>query len=261
MTSAHRHDTVELNFAASGELVYLFGGTEVVLQAGFVSAFWGVMPHQLVHCPSGSAVHWLTVPLATFASWGLPDSFVAQVFQGSPLVSTEPAAQAEDMLRFGRWSRELASASTYDHLTASLEIQARLRRLAHDVELSPPPGREWASRDRDTRHVAEMAAFIARNYPDPIRVDDVASAVYLHPHYAMGLFRSITGMTMNTYLSQCRVAEAQRLLITTELTMAAIAGAAGFGSQSQFYDRFGSTCGEPPGAYRRRSGNATAGAS
>jgi len=252
MASAHRHDTIELNFAESGELRYLFGGTEVVLQAGFVAAFWGVTPHQLVHCPTGSSVHWLTVPLASFLGWGLPDTFVAQMFQGAPLVSSEPATQREDALRFARWERELAS-TPYDHLTASLEIQARLRRLAHEVRLTATGSPKPVDRDQDVRHVAVMAAFIAGHYAEPIRMEDVASTVHLHPHYAMGLFRRATGMTLNGYLTRCRVAETQRLLLTTDLTIAAVADAAGFGSQSQFYESFSSICGEPPGAYRRKS--------
>jgi len=259
MARAHRHDTIELNFPERGELVYLFGGREVLLRAGGVAAFWGVTPHQLVHCPTGSVVHWLTVPLATFVSWGLPDSFVARLFQGEPLVSSEPAAQPEDTLRFTRWERELASASAYDHLTVSLEIQARVRRLAQEVPLTTADGAEPANRDRDHRNVAAMAGFIARHSTEAIRVHHVASAVHLHPHYAMGLFRKVTGMTMNGYLTECRVAEAQRLLLTTELSVIAVAHLAGFQSQSQFYACFGAVCGEPPGSYRRRRAQDTPG--
>nr|WP_238341919.1 helix-turn-helix domain-containing protein [Actinopolymorpha rutila] len=97
-----------------------------------------------------------------------------------------------------------------------------------------------------------MARFIAERFRDPLTVADVAAAVHVHPHHAMGVFRNVVGTTLGAYLTQCRVAEAQRLLLTTGAGMAEIAHAAGFGSQSRFYSCFTAACGEPPGAYRRR---------
>ena len=58
-------------------------------------------------------------------------------------------------------------------------------------------------------------------------------------------------ITIGEYLAQCRVAEAQRLLISTRATTRDIALRSGFGSTSRLYERFGRDVGMSPGAYRR----------
>lgn len=66
----------------------------------------------------------------------------------------------------------------------------------------------------------------------------------------MKLFRSTIGSTILGYLTRCRIAEAQRLLVVTEANASDIAFASGFGSVSQFYERFTRLCGRSPRQYR-----------
>jgi AraC-like DNA-binding protein len=66
----------------------------------------------------------------------------------------------------------------------------------------------------------------------------------------MTLFRETVGTTLGAYLTRCRMAEAQRLLLTTGMTTSEIAHAAGFGSQSSFYAHFTRSCQVSPSAYR-----------
>ena len=66
----------------------------------------------------------------------------------------------------------------------------------------------------------------------------------------ISVFRRGTGVSIGEYLAQCRVAEAQRLLIATDATTSEIAVRAGFGSTSRLYERFVRDCGMPPAAYR-----------
>ena len=61
----------------------------------------------------------------------------------------------------------------------------------------------------------------------------------------------VVGTTIGTYIARCRVAEAQRLLITSDRTTAEIAHASGFTAQSSFYETFRQVCGVAPGDYRR----------
>ncbi|MGX1668114.1 helix-turn-helix transcriptional regulator [Streptomyces sp. NPDC055400] len=56
---------------------------------------------------------------------------------------------------------------------------------------------------------------------------------------------------MSPYLTRHRLAEARRLLITTDLPINDIASAVGFGSVSRFYAVFTSLCGAPPAKFRR----------
>ena len=66
----------------------------------------------------------------------------------------------------------------------------------------------------------------------------------------MTLFRRTFGLSIGAYLTQYRVADAQRLLATTDARIVDVALAAGFGSLSRFYAAFGQACGRSPRAYR-----------
>ncbi|MEY8654951.1 helix-turn-helix transcriptional regulator [Brachybacterium paraconglomeratum] len=85
-----------------------------------------------------------------------------------------------------------------------------------------------------------------------MRIADVAAAVHLTPSHAMTVFRRTVGVILGQYVTMCRVAEAQRLLLTTSLRVTEIAEAAGFGSLSSFYEHVSEACGMTPREYRRQ---------
>lgn len=288
MNGPHRHDDLEVNLVSEAPLTYLFGGTAVEIRPGQIGLFWAAMPHRLIDCPTNwrAYVSWLHLPLDLVLQWGLPEDAVSRLLRGLPIISDTGAGPGAPAGRglpeagdFARWATDLANGSADLREIALLEIQAAIRRLVHDLG-EGRPGRAPASRapeasvprartdepswdegaDRSgaradvgepVRHAAAMARHAATYFREPIGPSDVASVVPLHPNYAMTVFRTVVGMTLGEYLTQCRIAEAQRLLITTGATTAEIAAASGFGSQSAFYAAFTKTCGLAPGAYRR----------
>ncbi|MEN1640193.1 helix-turn-helix domain-containing protein, partial [Pseudomonas aeruginosa] len=64
-------------------------------------------------------------------------------------------------------------------------------------------------------------------------------------------FRQLTGTTVSQWLQAERLALAQRLLETTEHSVQAIAGLAGFGSAVSLRQQFSAAFGLPPLGYRR----------
>ncbi|WP_020577609.1 helix-turn-helix domain-containing protein [Actinopolymorpha alba] len=253
MRGAHRHDDIEVNLVDRAPLKYMFGGTPVEVRPGHVGLFWAAMPHRLIDCPENwnSYVCWLHIPLGTILNWGLPETVVSHLLRGRPILCATGESNRIEPADFGHWSRDLASGSDELRQVALLEIQARIRRLIHGAGLTTRLSYEWTATDDGVRHATAMAQFAATHFREPITATDVASSAHLHPNYAMTLFHQVLGTTIGAYLTQCRVAEAQRLLITTHATTSEIAAAAGFGSQSAFYATFTRICGQPPGAYRR----------
>lgn len=255
MSVAHRHDDIEVNVVVGGALVYLFGGRTVRIGVGQMGAFWAVMPHQLVHADPGSVSHWLTIPISMFLGWSFPDAARSSLLAVRPLIG--PAGTGGDVedTAFARWSGDLASGSDERRSVAALEMQARLRRLA--LAAHRPPGEESDDVEAGSSpamvHAASMARFVAQHYADPIGPVDIAAAVHLHPHYAMTVFRQVVGTTLGRYLSDCRVAQAQRLLLGTDLPVTEVAVRSGFTSSSRFFAAFAQVCGTSPGAYRRQA--------
>ena len=253
MPSAHRHDDLEVNVVEDRPLTYLFGGELVTIQPGHAALFWASVPHRLIDTPHNWNAHvrWLHVPLGTVLGWGLPDRAIAELLRGTPLITQGP--EHPGRTAFARWSQDLMSTSQELHTIALLEIQAGVRRLLRTA-LPADAGAEPLKRPDmpdAVRHVVTMARYITRHFHEPIRATDVAAAAHLNPNYAMTLFRQVLGTTIHTYLTNRRIAEAQRQLLTSTATTRRIAEDTGFGSHSGFYAAFSQACGVPPGTYRR----------
>ncbi len=265
MPRAHRHDDIEVNVVVTGRLDYLFGGRRVSIPAGTTSIFWAALPHQVVATESGSTAHWLTVPLDTVLRWRLAENVIAQLLSGMPLLGTPPSPteppepgrtdavpdRLEARQRFARWTADLDARDPQLERIALLEMEAYLRRVLRVAQVTTEPGKDVPATARARSRAAVMATFVATRFRDPLAVDDVAGVVHLNPHYAMQVFRDAVGTTIGGYLTQCRLAEAQRLLITTQLTVSSVAAEAGFGSASRLYAACQEAGLPAPGAYRR----------
>jgi AraC family transcriptional regulator len=89
---------------------------------------------------------------------------------------------------------------------------------------------------------------------DSPTVVGLARDAAVHPVHLARVFRRIYGCTMGQYRARIRVQRACRLLMSCDLTLARIAGEAGFADQSHLTRVFTSVVGCPPGMYRRLVG-------
>ncbi|HLT62812.1 MAG TPA: helix-turn-helix domain-containing protein [Microlunatus sp.] len=255
MRTAHAHDEVELNLSLSGPLDYLIGGRLRSLPAGRLGLFWASTPHQLVDAPPGARLIWMTIPLTRFLSWKPPQQLLGLLFANE--IAAASATDVElDRATMLRWVDEIDRSADHAAVVA-LEAQAAVQRLA--LSLRRNDRADPAGPDRDHggpprfagTPVAIMAGFISRRFAEPIGVAEVAAAAHLSPQHAMELFHRSVGLTIGGYLHQCRIAEAQRLLLTTDATVTAVATSAGFGSLSRFHAAFKAATGTTPARYRR----------
>jgi AraC-like DNA-binding protein len=244
MESPHRHSEVELNLLEQGAIVYRFGGAHYTFNAGQLALFWGAAPHQLVEVGAGARFYCVTLPLAWCLRLELPPAFTQQMMDGRPLLDPQPDSLF-DRAVFRRWAADFETQPPEFQPILLLELEARLRRFAFAWqpadEVSAVPGSK-----------AElMAQFIARHSAEPLTVAQIASVVNLNPTYAMHLFRREYHLSLIDYLTQQRIAQAQRLLATTERKLVDIALECGFLSYSRFFEAFKQVCGRSPAAYRR----------
>jgi AraC-like DNA-binding protein len=252
MPRFHRHHEIELNFVEQGLLTYLFGGATVTISAGQFVLFWAVVPHQTIYVEPATIYHCLTVPLTQFLQWRLPAALKNQVLRELVVRDGDAAHTAIDRVLFKQWQSDLRAESPERRAIVLLEVEARLRRLALTSAAcaAEPAGARALLSAAGREKVELMARTIAERYAEPLRIADIAATAGLHPNYAMQLFRKTFGMSLLDYLTQYRVAQAQRLLVTADATILAIAMECGFGSTSRFYAAFKRVCGTSPGAYR-----------
>ena len=291
MFSMHRHDDVEINLVLDGQLHYLFGGQPLTIREGEIAVFWAAQPHGLVDSRTGDMC-WLHVPFSMFLAWGLPEMQTAPLLSAQPLITHAPdlarriahlaeswryeiegaepgpsgaggTSTAGSTSRAGR-TNSAGGTSTADGPSeadddtteiALLEIQAAVRRVLRASSRANPEapsdggGSVPAAR---LRQVSAMAQFVRENHRSPVTVAEIAASVHLTPSHAMTVFRRTAGVTLGDYVTMCRVAEAQRLLLTSSLKVTEIAEEAGFGSLSSFYEHVSTACGMTPREYRRQ---------
>jgi AraC-like DNA-binding protein len=254
MVGFHRHNDIEINLLSRGAITYRFGSSSVRLAAGCFALFWAAMPHQLVDVEDNSHMFWVTLPLAVFMRWTLPADMTKQTLNGRFLAT--PAAPTDESTLL-RWKDDHISNSDERNQIFLLELEARLRRMGIALSSTETLVRAVAVRTSvSSSSVASkaerMSSYISEHFTEQLRVEQIAKSVHIHPTYAMHLFRETFGVSIVDYLTQHRIAHAQQLLATTEMSVMEIALASGFNSVSRFYAAFNAICGKSPRAYREQ---------
>jgi AraC-like DNA-binding protein len=256
MVGSHIHSDIEINLLRSGEVEYFSGGQFEVFQSGSLHIFWAGIPHSLMRASSDAEMVWVIVPLAWFLQWTLPASFVDRLMRGRMWSLSQPSTlQSEMMLRWCEdfdISKKLGDGAENRKIVA-LEVEAFLRRVSRERKpFAQKQSRSTQQGNAASFQAEKLAAFISKNYRTELTIQEIASAVNLHPNYAMQLFRDKCGLSLWEYVLRLRVSHAQYLLLTTNYKLTDIARQSGFASDSRFYAAFEKYSGSAPRAWREK---------
>lgn len=252
MAAADQHNEIELNFVEQGEMQFRRGAELTTLRAGTLIIYWAAVPHQVLTVKPGTRISWFVVPLSWFLNWKLSEAFTKRLLGERMVILHQPESPVR-FPSFGAWAEDF-KRSTELKVAVKLELEAFFRRLAAN-----PGGHSATSKKKGTvsgeyhsRHVERMVKLITERFREPLSIETIAQDTGLNPEYAMRLFRTRWGVTLWTFLLQQRIAEARRLLLLGEASVAEIAFECGFQSLGRFYHAFKTQCGCSPGAYRRK---------
>ena len=108
-------------------------------------------------------------------------------------------------------------------------------------------------RDSRVMHPQIMASlkYIQENL-NSVTAQSAANSCALSYHYYSRMFAESTGMHFNAYLIALRLAEAEKLLLSTERSVTDIAHSCGFSGSSHFIARFKTVKGMSPARYRKQ---------
>jgi AraC-like DNA-binding protein len=87
---------------------------------------------------------------------------------------------------------------------------------------------------KDEPLLAEVFRVIEASYQEPISLRDVAIAVNLSPGHLTTVVRQKTGRTVQEWIAERRMAQARRLLVETDLTVAEVGRRAGYADPVYF---------------------------
>jgi len=96
-----------------------------------------------------------------------------------------------------------------------------------------------------------VQSFVDGNLDQPLRIADLASRAALSVHHFARAFRTSTGSTPRAFIEQRRLDRARDLIENSDRSLADIAVAAGFTSQSRLTTAFRRATGFTPAAFRR----------
>ncbi|GAB3990268.1 helix-turn-helix domain-containing protein [Actinoallomurus acanthiterrae] len=99
--------------------------------------------------------------------------------------------------------------------------------------------------------VADTLEWARHHLAEPLSVADLARRSGTAPRTFARHFTQLTGTTPAHWLIRQRVAEAQRLLETTDLAVEQVAARTGFGTATMLRRHFARVVGVPPTSYRR----------
>lgn len=263
----HRHGNLELMFYAEGSGVDRLGDSAFAVEAGDVL----LVTPGVVHDASG---------IAGARGWAIE-------FDAAALITVDSAAAGRAGTT-GRlwWSNPLLTpfvlagrGPRYAHLVVPVDRRdewvARMREMEREhtervdgweevlaallhvtlIDLA----RFAAPYAAGLRHqgetvLAQVFELIDERYPEPLSTSDVAEAVSLTPTYLTTLVRQRTGRTVLDWITERRMAAARELLLTTDLSVEAVAGRVGFGDPTYFSRRFRALHGLSPGRWRTAAG-------
>jgi AraC family transcriptional regulator len=125
------------------------------------------------------------------------------------------------------------------------------------VRPATAPGKGWARRcvsDEHSRAVDRVVAAMRARFDEPLSLDDLARIAVQSPFHFNRVFRRKTGVPPVRFLAALRMAEAKRLLLTTDLSVTDVCHAVGYRSLGTFSTHFTELVGVPPRVLRHLGG-------
>jgi AraC-like DNA-binding protein len=104
--------------------------------------------------------------------------------------------------------------------------------------------------------IQDMKKIAETRYEEYLSVEIIAEEFSSYPSYLRRVFKSGTGMTFNTYLTNCRMDAAKAMLEKTDMLISDISKKLTYQNSQNFIRTFRSQVGITPGEYRKLNKNA-----
>ncbi len=101
------------------------------------------------------------------------------------------------------------------------------------------------------KQIRPVLSYVEEHCRERVTLDEVAEVVHLSPSRVRHVFRDVSGVGFKEYATRVRLAEAKRLLLSTDLSVAEVAHSVGYTNVHQFYNVFHRYFSQQPAEYRR----------
>ncbi len=150
----------------------------------------------------------------------------------------------------------MASINSIDELCSSkpayyeLALKSRLFDFFY-ILFSCQNAPTQTSPNRSIEKIKEIITFVSTHYQEAVTVDDISEYIGFSTSHFMKFFKLHMQMTFTEYLNDYRLSIAERLLLTTDLSVLSIATEVGFNNLSYFNRLFKKQFDCTPLSYRK----------
>ena len=113
--------------------------------------------------------------------------------------------------------------------------------------------REAIGADNANQLVDRVRDYIRRHYSEDIHLSTIAETFHYSPSYLSRLYKEHTGENLSNDISNIRIGAAQKLLLSTTLSVNEVGQRCGFYSNKYFLQIFKKATGMTPSQYRQKS--------
>ncbi|WP_138750821.1 AraC family transcriptional regulator [Paenibacillus sinopodophylli] len=113
---------------------------------------------------------------------------------------------------------------------------------------------QWMKMHNSKREIEEMMLFMKERFQEPLQLTDVAEHLGWSTARTSRFVKEHTGISFIAYMTQLRISEAKKQLVTSLDSIAAISFSSGFQSLPSFYRAFNAVVGTSPQEYRKQFG-------
>ena len=254
MHRAHQHNDIEISFLTRGWMKGIMGGRPHCMKPGTIFLFWAAYPHWNTGNDPETMNYRVNLPLDVFLRFRLPTAFKQGLLAGNVYAAESGEEMPLDAALFDHWAKGCGPGDTSHRESMVAMLEARL--MAVVPQCRPLDCVRRAVMEESGRvqtgdaQMQELLSILVRDFREEISLKAIALKLGLHPSRASRLFHRFCGMTCIEFLTKCRLAHAQNLLLTTERKILNIAMDSGFPSISQFYAAFTSHVGTTPQQFR-----------
>lgn len=245
----HTHDYIELSYVLSGSLVNIVGGKRLHMLAGSLCVMNLNSSHSLEANDPNTAIINIGLRRGLFAegifrAFFEDDNVMAQFLRGETGHSHLFFSDADDQTLLGT-ILNMAEAYAKAGGTQSFELAARVLLLLDHLSKTPT----YSFYGIDNKAM-KMLDYI-RERSDTVSIKGLARAFGYSENYCTRYIKKHTGRSASEIIADARIAKAELLLTTTDLSNIAVAEAVGYRSYSHFNELFRSYHNMTPGDYRR----------
>ncbi len=235
----HWHNYFEMEILSEGEAVHYLNGKEYKMGVGCGYILTPADYHIIIpNDPQQKIWH---IPFdETLLSPKHLNTILSSNFDKAFTLDTETYQRVEKILQLMKYEYKQEGENCTQELFDCLLYS--IFRTMTSVQASVPP--------ENISDISKGILFLETHFREAPSLSDVAAYVGFNPSYFSVLFHKITGQTYTQRLNNLRVTYAKKLL-RTNMSIADVCYASGFGTLSNFHNIFSKATGNTPSEYRK----------